>query len=323
MKTNSIHQIKDLNEKLSLCFQDTNLEKVDLVLLSKEMSLLLNHVVCVEDVFKSLIELLKQQQDLNLKDSRSIVNEAIKEFAGDKDPRSFAKLNFGEYSWELCHGQVMMINSNQDLSSEIYQHLIFNLLIPKHLKCVSFMEEAKKNYIFSNLLNTLSAHDEDLNYNSALVQLKNNDNFIDHSYFHDSLHFENHVKYLKDKHNPQVIYIDDILSVNLEGSEDSSRQLHLQRVGELLLHLGNRYELCFIIRNQYAPKELNKISFEFGNILNFTAHALHFQSYEADSTSEVPFFELYNLKSFPMRAVDVFFDTKTHLISSFTAKSHS
>jgi hypothetical protein len=323
MKTNSIHQIKDLNEKLSLCFQDTNLEKVDLALLSKEMSLLLNHVVCVEDVFKSLIELLKQQQDINLKDSRFIVNEAIKKFTEDKDPRSFAKLNFGEYFWELCQGQVMLINSNHDLSSEFYQHLIFNLLIPKQLKCVSFMEEARKNYIFSKLLNTLSAQDEDLNYNSTLVQLKNNVNFIDHSYFHDRQHFESHVKYLKDKHNPEVIYIDDMLSINLEGSKDVSRQVYLQRVGELLLHLGNRYELCFIIRNEYEPKELKKVSFELGNILNFTAHALHFHSHEADSTSEVPFFELYNLKSYPMRPVDLFFDTKTQLISTFTTKSHS
>lgn len=319
MKTNSIFKIKDLNKTLAHCFQDTNLEEVDLDNSSKELSYYLKEATCVEDVFTYLINFLRKQQDRNLSDSRSLVREAIKTFAKNKEPGTLAELSIGEHYWKLSKGQVFLINSNKEASSEIYQHLMFNLIIPKNLRCISFMEEAKAKYIHHEIINHISSEskNKDVSYNPALVQLKNNVSFVESSYFLNADHFENQVKYLVDKYDTHMIYIDDVLSVNFENTKELTRQLQLQKAGELLLHLANELNICFVLKNQHEPDDLKTITFELGNILNFTEQAIHLQTNEADSFSDIKFFELFDLKAYPFTSVDTYFEKHTHLISTF------
>lgn len=324
MNINSFFELNKLTKQLSYCFEDIDPGLVDHEFFSKEINLALQKSTNVEDLFRTLIKLLKQQQDQNLVDSRSAINRAIKEItSGITDTRERrsdevfkAKLSISDKSWVFDQGQLVLLCTNGQYSSEIYQHLLMDLAVDQKINLLSFIEQTKHDFILENLISSIKESDREqaLQFNTRLVQLKNIRSYVEERVNYNASRFEEHLSYLCEKYKLHVVYLDDISILQNIASSEISKKDQLLQIGEFLLHLANKLNIGIIIKHQHEFTEVRLLKEEIGSLLNYTSQALQLNSVRSQEAFEMSFFDIIDLKSYPQKEIDAYFNINKGLI---------
>ena len=322
MNYNSFFKIKSLCEELHHYFEDLDPSKVDHEFFSKEIRLGMNSCDTAEDALALLIKKTKEQFDHNLIDSRTAVNQAIQRITTPTHHFETGTFKVGSFTWEFNEGQVFLLSTNANLSTELYQHIMFDLAVNQKLPLLCFVEKTKHDFMYDNLVEGIKINNpkEVLNYNASLTQLKMSRCHVEFSLNMDQSSFLYQLSYLINKHQPKVIYIDDNSLITLSTDSAVNSKDRLRRLGELLLSLANEYNVIFFLKWEHEFSKIKSLPQDLGNILNYTQQALHFNTTETDSYSSMKFFNLYDLKRYPLEPKDCFYDRESHLISTTTSK---
>jgi hypothetical protein len=330
MDANTYFKLQRLLYRLRDQFEDTDPGHVDHEFFSASVNSAFEKSTSAELFFEKLIEVIKQQKDLNLTDSRAAVNKALAAAKTEQTNKengsvtpSLKNINISEYSWKLDTGQLMLLASNGVSTAEEYQHLLFDLAVNQNASLLSFIEKDKHDKIFKTLIKELQKAEGQtaLKFNTKLVQLKSSRSFVDQSVYFSNADFEAQISYLKTKYQLDVIYLDDYSILKEIISEESSKSYQLFLLGDFLLHLANKYKLRFIINYHHDHFEVKSLKSEIGRLINYTAQAIAFQKYEFQHSLKVPFFEIIDLKSSAIKPIDAYFDLKECLILKTTNKN--
>lgn len=324
MNINSFFELNKLTKQLSYCFEDIDPGLVDHEFFTKEINLALQKSTTAEDFFRTIVKLLKQQQDQNLVDSRSAINRAIKDITTGitntrvrrSDTELEAKLSISDKSWVFDEGQLFLLCTNGQYSSEIYQHLLMDLAVDQKINLLSFIEQAKHDLILENLISSIKESDREqaLQFNTRLVQLKNCRSYVEERIHYNASQFEEHLSYLCKKYKLHVVYLDDISILQTIASLEISKKDQLLQIGEFLLRLANKLNIGIIIKYQHEFSDVRLLKEEIGGLINYTSHALQFNKTLSQEAFKMAFFDLIDLKAYPQKALDAYFNTNKGLI---------
>jgi hypothetical protein len=234
------------------------------------------------------------------------------EFNSDDDSLK-VKLNISDLSWTLGHGQIMILCTNAMISSELYQHLLFDLAVNQHMNFLSFIEESKHDSIIDDLMNSIrtSEKKEALNFNTKLFQLKNSKAYVEETMYHSPESFEEHLKYLCRKYKTQVVYIDDISIIDFNRSHESNTWFN---VGEYLLSLANKLKLTIIFKYHHEFLKIDDLKRNLESLMNYTTNVLQLEKSLSQEGLKLCFLDIIDLKGNTNESLDVYFNPDKSMI---------
>jgi len=317
MSNNSVFSVKKVVEELYEVFEDTDITQIEYQYFKTEMQGLLQQSDAVETLLQHIIEHIKLQQDKNLRKSRQAVNMALKNLKQHPEFPHMGCLQIERQKWNFNPGQILLLVSPIDLSSQFYRHVVYDLAINQQLHIINFITQPKFQKIVGDMVNKSNKKfDQQINFNADIVKLKQSHCINHFHYTFNRNDFEHHLKYLLKKYPSQVVYIDEseLLMLSLENNNKNP----LQELGEYLLRIANNLNITIILKleiKEYDQETTSdKLPYTIGNIINYAEHCLYFKIDDSyNFKGDYDRFHLFSLKQYPIEKQTLFFNEESNL----------
>lgn len=322
MTPNSVFSIKKLIEDLHNAFDDIDISKIEYQYFKVEMQKILNESISIEDLLNRILEHLELQQDKNLMESREAIKGLVQKMKKTEFVEYLGEFRISDTTWKFNAGQLFLLSSSKDLSSEIYRHVVFDMAIKQNLKILNFISKPKHEKILNDIIvnSNKRFNESQLSHDPDMVKIKQCQSVNHYAYHFDRQDFENHLKYLLHKYPSQVVYLDESQLLYLKSDFDDLKKAN-QDLGDFLLRIANMYSVTFILRIELeveANLKISKLPYHIGNLLNYCEQCLHFTP--SGSTKEDMGYDLYdvcNLKQYPIESKTVFFNEENNYFQEF------
>lgn len=322
MSSNSVFSIKKLVEDLHNAFDDIDISKIDYQYFKIEMQTFLNESKSIENLLLKICKHLRMQQDKNLMESREAIKGLMQKMKHPKSLTQIGEFKISDSVWKFNSGQLFLLSSFEDLSSEIYRHVVFDMAIKQNLQVLNFISKPKHEKILNDIIvnSNKRFNESQLSHDPDMVKIKQCQSVNHYAYHMDRHDFENHLKYLLHKYPSQVVYLDESQLLALKNESEDLKKSY-QNLGEFLLRIANIYNVTFILRIQLQEKvnlKVSELPYHIGNLLNYCEHCVHFRFLE-DTKEDMGYslYDLYNLKQYPIESQTIFFNEETNSFQDF------